>query len=128
MRSEFRTHVVQVDTVVGRFWRTDVAITSKEGSRAHGCRGFIAFIEGEVELIPSVFNAWHLVAVYRISNYPKVNRSSTRIGRSGPLEDPGTVFVGGRGLGVSECLLVHRTVNLPVLCHIAGQGAKRDSH
>ena len=86
MRSEFRTHVVKVNTVVGRFWRTDVAIASEERSRTHGGRGFIAFIESEVELIPSIFNAWYLVAVYRISNNPKVNRSSTRIGRSGPLE------------------------------------------
>ena len=63
VRSEFGSHVVEVDAVVAWFRRANVAVTGKQGSRAECIGCVIAFREGEEKLIPLVFNTGELVAI-----------------------------------------------------------------
>jgi len=122
--SEFGTHVVKVNTVVSGFWRADVSVASEERTGAHGCRGVIAFREGEVELIPAIFDTGDLVAVDGVAGNPEVDRACTCFGRGGPLDNPSPVSVRRGGFGVGQALFV----KLPVLSLIAGKRTKRDSH
>ena len=55
--TQLSTHVVKVNAVVGGFGWADVAVASEEGSSPHGGGGFVAFVQGEIELVPAIFNA-----------------------------------------------------------------------
>jgi len=122
--SEFGAHVVEVNPVVSGFWRTDVAVAGEERTGAHGGRGFVAFGEGEVELVPAVFDTGNLVAVHGIADDPEVDRAGTGFSGGGPLNHPSPVGVRRGGFGVGKALFV----KFPVLGLIAGERSQRDPH
>ena len=73
MGAKFSSHVVKINPVMLRLGWAHIAVAGKEGACTHGSGRFVAFVEGEVELIPSVLDAGNLIAVDRVAHDPEVD-------------------------------------------------------